>query len=96
MIAHDIFHSCGNSRIAQAALRQMDRAFVARVERAARSEGLSTGEFVAENVKRYRMIGSRAALQKAIAGSDQPVLKGLRHILRNALNPSALGAHSLR
>lgn len=88
MLIADMLHSCSNEEVALAAVACIGGVFADRVQAAARRNGLNAGRFVAVVVRDF---GRRATdeavagLRERIAGADQPLLQGLRHILEPAV-----------
>lgn len=86
MIA-DLIHSCSNAYVARAALASIGSGYLERVEAMTPDADLSAGAFAARAVRRFaRDAGERdfAELADAVAGSEQPVLAGLRFIVERA------------
>lgn len=93
MLITDLIHSCSNDKVAQAALNCIGGPFAERVRAAARENGVSEGRFVAVVVRDFALRSDderREDLARKIAGSDQPILNGLRHLVEAALEEGAL------
>ena len=84
MLTRDIIVSCSNAKVAQAALASIGGPFASRVEAHAEGLGIEAGELAADIVRRFAaqaLPQDWDSLVQAMAGHDQPVLAGLRHIL---------------
>jgi hypothetical protein len=93
MLVADLIHSCSNEKVAQAAVACIGGQFADRVRRVASKRGLAVGGFVAAVVRTFALRANeeaRAALTTSVAGSDQPLLSGLRHVIEPALEDGAL------
>ncbi len=80
----EIIHSCSHEKVAQAAVVSMGTAFAGKVGKSAGARGLSIGTFTARAVQEFGASSGEAereAILKAIHGSDQPILVGLKLIL---------------
>jgi hypothetical protein len=89
MLMDDIFHSCTHEKVAQAAVACIGGAFAARVRHVAADRGLTPGAFAAKAVRRFDHNASgdaRDILRRALRGTDQPVLHGLRLIVEPSLD----------
>jgi hypothetical protein len=89
----DLIHSCSNEKIAQAAVASIGGGFAERVRAAACENGVSPGRFVAVIVRDFGRRANeqtRHNLRLKIAGADQPILFGLRHIIESALEEGAI------
>jgi hypothetical protein len=88
MLMDDIFHSCSHEKVAQAAVASIGGAFADRVRQVAAVRGLTPGAFAASAVRRFDRTASgdaRDILRRALRGTDQPLLHGLRLILEPSL-----------
>jgi hypothetical protein len=88
MLMDDIFHSCTHEKVAQAAVACIGGPFADRVRHVAAVHGLTPGAFAASAVRRFDRTASgdaRDILRRALRGTDQPVLHGLRLILEPSL-----------
>ena len=89
MLMDDIFHSCSHKKVAQAAVASIGGAFADRVRQVAAVRGLTPGAFAASAVRRFDRTAAsgdaRDILRRALRGTDQPVLHGLRLILEPSL-----------
>ena len=88
MLMDDIFHSCTHEKVAQAAVACIGGVFADRVRHVAAVRGQTPGAFAADVVRRFDRTASgdaRDILRRALRGSDQPVLQGLRLILEPSL-----------
>jgi hypothetical protein len=93
MVIADMLHSCSNDSVARAALACIGGNFADRVHAAARRNGLNAGRFVAIVVRdfaRRATDDSYASLRERMTGADQPLLRGLRHIIEPALEDGAV------
>lgn len=93
MLITDLIHSCSNDKVAQAAVNCIGGPFAERVRAVARENGVSEGRFVAVVVRDFALRSDderRERLASRIAGSDQPILNGLRHVVEAALEEGAL------
>lgn len=100
MLITDLIHSCSNDKVAQAAVVCIGGPFAERVRAVARENGVSEGRFVAIVVRDFALRAddeAREHLARKVAGSDQPILNGLRHVVESALEDGAIffddGAH---
>jgi hypothetical protein len=81
----EIVHTCSNEKVAQAAVASIGLDFAGKVGATARARGMSVGAFTAHTVLQFdrtRRDDDYKAIHKAMQGSDQPILSGLKHILR--------------
>lgn len=88
----EIIHTCSHEKVAQAAVASMGAGFAGKVGATAGANGLSIGAFTARAVLEFeRRVGEqeKQALLAVMDGTDQPILAGLRHILRPAIESSA-------
>jgi aspartokinase-like uncharacterized kinase len=88
MLMNDIFNSCTHEKVAQAAVACIGGVFADRVRHVAAVRGLTPGAFAASAVRRFDRTASgdaRDILRRALRGTDQPVLHGLRLILEPSL-----------
>ncbi len=93
MLIADLIHSCSNEHVAQAAVACIGGHFAERVRYVAGKNGLNAGRFVAIVVRNFARRASnetREALCRKVAGADQPLLHGLRHVVEPALEEGAL------
>lgn len=93
MLIADLIHSCSNDKIAQAAVASIGGGFAERVRATACENGVNTGRFVAFIVRDFGRRASekaRRTLEEKVAGADQPLLFGLRHIVESALEEGAV------
>lgn len=93
MLVTDLIHSCSNDKVAQAATCCIGGPFAERVRAAAAESGVSAGRFVAVVVRDFALRAddsAREALARKVAGADQPILNGLRHVVEAALEDGAL------
>ena len=84
----DLLHSCADPCVARAALASIGGAFAERVRRHAGSRDMSAGVFAARSVAEFARradAAELAALDRAMAGADLPLLEGLRRILDHAM-----------
>jgi hypothetical protein len=88
MVVQDIVNSCSNAHVAEAAVASIGGAFERRVRDVASRRGIRPGALAATAIIGFRA-RARArdmeALQKAVAGNDQPVLAGFRLIVEPEL-----------
>jgi hypothetical protein len=90
MVIADMIHSCSNAHVANAAVSCIGGVFAERVAVAAHRRGMEVGGFVAVIVQDFaRRADDDAlrALNREIAGADQPILQGLAHLVEPALAP---------
>jgi hypothetical protein len=88
MIMREIVHTCSNAHIARAALRSIGGEFAQHVAAAARRRDIPAGVLVANIVKDFSHRAREEeweAADEAARGADQPILSGLRFILRSSL-----------
>ena len=88
MLMDDIFNSCAHEKVAQAAVACIGGVFADRVRHVAAVRGLTPGAFAANVVRRFDRTASgdaRDILRRALRGSDQPILHGLRLIVEPSL-----------
>lgn len=84
MLRCEIVRTCSNEKVAEAAVLSVGPAFRDRVALLAAATGMRPGPFVAGLVRRFRDEASDAeieGLERAIAGSDMPILEGVRFIV---------------
>lgn len=89
MLVWEIVRSCSNDKVAAAALASIGGPFAARIVAHAESEGLEVGQLAAAMVRRFAQNAATddwQALRFSIAGTDQPILSGLRYILEAGLH----------
>ena len=89
----EVFHSCSNPRVAEAALASMGGVVAANVHAAAARNGVADGAFVAKLMREFREHSCSAVVtmtEEAMRRSELPVLTGLQHILAHALIRRAL------
>ena len=87
MVMREIVHTCSNAHIARAALRSIGGEFAQHVAAAARRRDIPAGVLVANIVKDFsRRAGDEewVAADEATRGVDQPILSGLRFILKSS------------
>jgi len=88
MLIADMIHSCSNVHVAKAAVSCIGGGFADRVALAADRKGMEVGGFVAAAVRDFarRADGETLrALDREIAGADQPLLQALAHLLEPTL-----------
>ena len=88
MRSTELFRSCANEHVADAALACIGGALERRVTVAARYAGLSRGAFVARLVADYDRKASpkrRSSLEQGMIRHQMPILAGLRHVVHVAL-----------
>lgn len=84
----EIVHTCSNEKVAQAAVASLGSDFAGKVRDKATTYGMTVGAFTANVVLDFhKSVGEaeKEAIRKAMRGADQPILLGLSHILRPAL-----------
>ncbi len=89
----EVFHSCSNPWVAEAALASMGGIVAANVRAAAAQSGVADGTFVAKLMREFREHSCPAVVtttEEAMRRSELPVLTGLQHILAHALIRRAL------
>ncbi len=87
MNVREIVQTCSNPHVAHAAVASIGGDFARRFFRDAESRSLPSGLFASSLVQdfdRRAGDGDWAILDRAIRGSDMPILCGLRHILERA------------
>ena len=92
MVIADMIHSCSNANVAEAAVYCIGGEFAERVHAAARKNGVNSGRFVSIVMRDFARRASRetlAGLNRKIAGADQPLLRGLVHVVEPALEEDA-------
>ncbi len=92
MVIADMIHSCSNASVAEAAVCCIGGDFAARVHAAARKNGVNAGRFVSLVMRDFAHRASKetlAGLNRKIAGADQPLLRGVVHVLEPALEEDA-------
>ena len=92
MVIADMIHSCSNANVAEAAVYCIGGEFAERVHAAARKNGVNAGRFVSIVIRNFARRANRetlAGLNRKIAGADQPLLRGLVHVLEPALEEDA-------
>lgn len=84
MLVSDILHSCGNERVAEAAVASIGGEFADRLGGLARRCDLPVGVLAGKLVRRF----ARAAAERdwrfvisAMDGTDQPILAGLKAMI---------------
>jgi hypothetical protein len=93
MLLDEIVSSCSHDQVARAAVLSIGAEFAGRVRATAAGYGVGPGAFAATVVQRYASAASERDLQavrRAMIGTDQPILVGLRHILEPALTDDAV------
>ncbi len=93
MVIADMIHSCSNAHVAQAAVNCVGGAFAERVAVVADRNGMNVGRFVAIVMRDFARRASHETLEvlrDRIVGADQPLLRGLVHIVEPALEDGAL------
>jgi hypothetical protein len=89
MVLAEIYHTCSHAPVAHAAAASLGRDFYRHVQEEAHKRGVPTGTFVANSVRNFQANAAaheKWALQKAVVGSDMPVLRGLEMIVSQELN----------
>lgn len=84
MLRCEIIRTCSNERVAEAAVLSVGSPFKDRVTLLAAASGSPVGVYVAHLVRRFQDEANDsdlAALTRATAGSDMPILDGLRWIV---------------
>ena len=87
MNVREIVQTCSNPHVAHAAVASIGGDFARRFFRDAESRSLPSGLLAARLVQdfdRRAGVGDWAGLDRAISGSDMPILSGLRHILERS------------
>ena len=88
MVLAEIVRTCTHDAVAHAAAASLGPDFLDRVRRAAHKRGLPPGTFVAQSVRRFSSAAdrdTRCAIQRAVTGTDMPVLRGLAMIVEPEL-----------
>ncbi len=84
MISCEIIRSCSHEKVAEAAVISVGPAFRDRIALLAAASDMRSGLYVATLVRRFRDEASDAEIEgltRVIAGSDMPILEGLRWIV---------------
>lgn len=85
----EVLHTCSNAYVAQAAVVSIGGEFASRLSRAANTHGVLPGVYAAIAVRNFEKSArpeERHSVARAMAGDDQPVLRGLRTILEGVLD----------
>jgi len=93
MLIADLVHSCSNAHVARAAVACVGGEFADRVAAAAEKKGVDVGRFVSAIVRNFARSASREALRalgRSVANADQPLLRGLVHVVEPALEDNGL------
>ncbi|MGA2792426.1 MAG: hypothetical protein ABSE69_02675 [Roseiarcus sp.] len=94
MIMREIVHTCSNAHIARAALASIGGDFARDVAAAARRRDIPAGVLVANIVKNFSRRAADEeweAADQATRCADQPILSGLRFILKSGLRREGKG-----
>ena len=89
----EVFRSCSNRWVAEAALASLGGVVGANVQAAAERHGVSGGVIVGELVQEFRQHSCPAivkSIEQAMHRSELPILTGLQHVLAHALIRRAL------
>ena len=89
MPAMELFRTCANEHVAEAAMASIGGALERRVIRAARGAGVPTGVFIVRLVREFDCKASpkrRKWLESAMDRQDMPLLAGLRRVIETALS----------
>jgi hypothetical protein len=84
----EIVHTCSNEKVAQAAVASIGSDFSCRVKSTASAYGMTIGAFTAQTVRQFeRSVGEdqKNEIRAVMRGADQPILSGLRFILKPAI-----------
>ncbi len=91
MLVSDILHSCGNERVAEAAVSSIGGEFAERLRALASRCDISVGDLVGRLVRRFAAEAAERDwrfVTAAMDGKDLPVLCGLRAIIDSMMrNP---------
>jgi hypothetical protein len=93
MSIDEIVHTCSNENVARAAVASIGISFASRIKSAADGAGVSVGTYAARAVRCFAEVastGGKQEVQRAMSGSDQPILRGLELILSRELDESGL------
>ncbi len=88
MTIDEIIRTCASESVAASAVRCLGSRFHAEMEVAGQTCGTDVGSFAAFAVKRFARLGDEAEMRlvrNVMDGAQEPVLVGLRQILRGAL-----------
>jgi hypothetical protein len=88
MEASELFRTCANEHVADAALSCIGGGLVSRIETIAERVGQTRGALVARLVEEYDRKASpslRRQLDLGMGRDDMPILAGLRHVLEQSL-----------
>ena len=92
MLVSDILHSCGNERVAEAAVSSIGGEFAERVRALASRCEITVGDLVGRLVRRFAADAAERDwrfVMAAMNGKDLPVLCGLRAIVDTMMrNPT--------
>jgi len=89
MLIADMIHSCSNDKVAQAAVASIGGRFAERVHDAAARSGVNAGRFVSLVVRNFARRADEqtlTVLSGQMAGSDQPLLRGLVRVVEQSLD----------
>ena len=84
MLINELLRTCAHRTVATAAVSGIGLRFFADVEHAGGLAGLTVGEYVAMTVVRFARTSGEAEVRSvasAMAGSQEPILAGLRRLL---------------
>ncbi len=93
MLIADMIHSCSNAHVAEAAVSCIGGSFAERVCVMAGRSRMNAGRFVSIVVRDFARRANHetlVALNRKVAGADQPLLCGLVHVVEPALEDDAL------
>lgn len=94
MLRCEIIRSCSHEKVAEAAVISIGSAFRDRVALLAAASNMLPGVFVASLVRRFADEATDAendGLSRVIAGSDMPILEGLRWIVETMIDSTRGG-----
>lgn len=99
MLRAELINSCSHEKVAEAAVLSIGGGFRDRVALLARASDVSTGRYAAQCVRRFADEAHEDdwnALSAVIAGSDTPILHGLRWLVEAMLDGELPGEREAR
>jgi hypothetical protein len=99
MLMKELISTCSHPSVAEAGVVSIGPAFLSRVARAADHENMSVGAYAARAVRRFRTeacAADWAELHELCAGEDMPILRGLHHIVEQAMEEGGHEAEGWR
>jgi hypothetical protein len=99
MLMKELISTCSHPSVAEAGVVSIGPAFLSRVARVADRENMSVGAYAARAVRRFRTEARSAdweELHELCAGEDMPILRGLHHIVEQAMEEGGREAEGWR